>query len=259
MEDILEQTLFVKNREAFGRIREIAEKFCNQYKTGKIVGEGIFDVLAEYAKANELKLEILEYNFKDDELWAFTFLKKGTVFVCVNSSLELGKCFFALAHELYHIYCYIENSSKSYIKNGSLQTEDANVDKEDMEANAFAGVFLLADSALEEYRNHSVDEKLIFEIMETFLLPYKAVVLRLYEHGIINREECTHLLQEGTEEIKRYIETTGQISKSLQIRNRVSLGSLQKNYTIALQKELVKESRLEQDALYIKEIMKKVQ
>ena len=49
-----------------------------------------------------------------------TFLKQDTIFVCVNTALPLCKQFFAAAHELYHIYCYVENADQSYIKNGSM-------------------------------------------------------------------------------------------------------------------------------------------
>ena len=178
--------------------------------------------------------------------------------MCVNSGLEIGKCFFALAHELYHIYCYIENPSKSYIKNGSLQTEEGNGDAEDMEANAFAGVLLLNDSALDDYRNRSVNESLIFELMETFWLPCKAVVLRLYEFGIINCAQTCYWLDCGAEKVKQYIKFYSKNDRSLQKKNQVSLGSLEENYQIARDRGFAKESRLEQDSRYIKEIMNKL-
>ena len=59
---------------------------------------------------------MLRYPIHDDELWALTFLKQDTIFVCVNTALPLCKQFFAAAHELYHIYCYVENADQSYIK-----------------------------------------------------------------------------------------------------------------------------------------------
>ena len=37
-----------------------------------------------------------------------------------SSVLLLCKQFFAAAHELYHIYCYVEDADQSYIKNGSM-------------------------------------------------------------------------------------------------------------------------------------------
>lgn len=258
MNDILAQTLFVKDRKAFMRIKGIAENFSNEYGVECIIGEDVSKILDEYTKRNNLKVEILQYNFKDDELWAFTFLKKGTVFVCVNSGLEAGKCCFALAHELYHIYCYIENPSKSYIKNGSLQTEEGNGDAEDMEANAFAGVLLLNDSALEGYRNRIVDENLIFELMETFWLPCKAVVFRLYECGIMDCDQTYYWLNYGVEKVKKHISFSDQNARSLQKKNQVSLGSLEENYQIARNRGFAKESRLGQDSRYIKELMNKL-
>lgn len=55
---------------------------------------------------------MLRYPIHDDELWALTFLKQDTIFVFVNTAFPLCKQFFAAAHELYHIYCYVENADQ---------------------------------------------------------------------------------------------------------------------------------------------------
>ena len=83
-----------------------------------------------------------------------TFLKQDTIFVCVNTALPLCKQFFAAAHELYHIYCYVENADQSYIKNGSMLDsatgDETGRTQEDLEANAFAGLLLMPDQLLHE-------------------------------------------------------------------------------------------------------------
>ena len=39
----------------------------------------------------EIALEMLRYPIHDVELWAFTFLKQDTIFVCVNTALPLQR------------------------------------------------------------------------------------------------------------------------------------------------------------------------
>lgn len=67
-----------------------------------------------------MSLEILKYPFNDDELWAFTFVKRGTLFLCVNSELAMSKQIFAVAHQFYHIHCYAEDIDHETITGGSL-------------------------------------------------------------------------------------------------------------------------------------------
>lgn len=119
-----------------------------------IIKDNIFAVIQNYARKKEIALEMLRYPIHDDELWALTFLKQDTIFVCVNTALPLCKQFFAAAHELYHIYCYVENADQSYIKNGSMLDsatgDETGRTQEDLEANAFAGLLLMPDQLLHE-------------------------------------------------------------------------------------------------------------
>ena len=129
-----------------------------------------------------MSLEILRYPFKDDELWAFIFVKKDTLFLCVNSDLAICKQIFAVAHELYHIHCYAEDIDPDTITCGSLldskTVDDLAVSKEDLEANAFAGLILMPDRMLDEQlklygiagEKISLDDVLI--LMDLFALPY---------------------------------------------------------------------------------------
>ena len=92
----------------------------------------------------ELALEVLRYPFRDDELWAFTFVKKGTIFLCVNTELPMCKQIFATAHELYHIHCYAEDINTSTITSGSLldskTVDEEAATQEDLEAKCFCRV-----------------------------------------------------------------------------------------------------------------------
>lgn len=109
MSNVLEDSLFVSQNKKFDEIQSIVRQFSAEYVGNSIIKDNIFAVIQNYARKKEIALELLRYPIHDDELWALTFLKQDTIFVCVNTALPLCKQFFAAAHELYHIYCYVEN------------------------------------------------------------------------------------------------------------------------------------------------------
>lgn len=110
MNSVLEDSLFVSQNKKFDEIQSIVRQFLAEYVGNSIIKDNIFAVIQNYARKKEIALELLRYPIHDDELWALTFLKQDTIFVCVNTALPLCKQFFAAAHELYHIYCYVENA-----------------------------------------------------------------------------------------------------------------------------------------------------
>lgn len=181
------------------------------YVGNSIIKDNIFAVIQNYARKKEIALELLRYPIHDDELWALTFLKQDTIFVCVNTALPLCKQFFAAAHELYHIYCYVENADQSYIKNGSMLDsatgDETGRTQEDLEANAFAGLLLMPDQLLrEQILLYGLDKDLVtvdsvLMLMDMFAMPYKAVVLRLFESGTISHQQAEKLLEVGSADV----------------------------------------------------------
>ena len=184
MKGVLENSLFETQPHKFEHLNELTRQFATIYCGNSIVKDNIFAVIENYARKKEIHLEILRFPIHDEELWAMTFLKKGTIFVCVNSELALCKQFFAAAHELYHIYCYVEDADQSYIKNGSmLDSDTANETgktQEDVEANAFAGLLLMPDQLLSNQIDlfgidkDDMDTDSVLSLMDMFAIPYKA-------------------------------------------------------------------------------------
>lgn len=267
MIDVLAESLFQKQNKQFEKINEQSRAFAVNYCGNTIIRDSIFSIVSNYARKRELSLEILRYPFKDDELWAFTFVKKGTVFLCVNSELSICKQVFATAHELYHIHCYAEDINTSTITNGSLLDsktfDEAAATQEDLEANAFAGLLLMPDASLAEQfkmygisrENMNVDDVLI--LMDLFALPYKAVVLRLVESGAITEEKARKLLQVDSNSISIRIELTGKAERWLQDTKRLlRYGSLLDNLAFNSEYELLKESREESDKAFLEKIGK---
>lgn len=267
MRDVFTESLYKKQNKQFEKINDLSKAFAVNYCGNTIIRDSIFGIVSNYARKRELSLEVLRYPFKDDELWAFTFVKKGTIFLCVNSELPMCKQIFATAHELYHIHCYAENVNTSTITNGSLLDaktfDEASASQEDLEANTFAGLLLMSDSSLAEQfkmfgiskENLNVDDVLI--MMDLFALPYKAVVLRLVESGAITEEKAQTLLQVDSESISIRVELTGKAEQWQQdTRRLLRYGSLLDNLAFNSEYELIRESREESDRAFLEKIRK---
>ena len=84
MGDVLEESLYNKQPGQFDIINVRAKSFSANYSGSTIIRDSIFSIIRNYARKKGLSLEILRYPFKDEELWAFTFAKKGIIFLCIN-------------------------------------------------------------------------------------------------------------------------------------------------------------------------------
>ncbi len=269
MPTVLDSSLFEANPKRFRQIVDLSRKFVGVYCVNSIIGENVFQLLQNYARRQDITLEILRYPFHDSKLWAYTFLKKGTVFVCINAELPQNKQVFAVAHELYHIYCYTEDVDQSIIRSGSLldaQTVDESANtQEDVEANAFAALLLMPDHLLNEQielygipkDNITVDD--VLALMDFFGIPYKAVVLRLYESKNIPKSKAVELLSVPSETIQNRIALTGRAKRwMLNGRGIESFGSLEDNLNFNCQNELLTESRKAKDCSFLSDLKKQL-
>lgn len=269
MKDSFTESLFCKQPKQFEKISDLAGAFAANYCGNTIIRESIFGIVSNYARKREIALEVLRYPFNDDELWAFTFVKKGTIFLCVNTELPVCKQIFATAHELYHIHCYAEDINTEAITTGSLLLsrtfDDAAASQEDLEANAFAGLLLMPDGILiEQLKIYGISRREIITedvlvLMDLFALPYKAVVLRLWESGNITQEQAKHLYREAGDSITDRIKLTG-IAEQWQ-RNSARIfryGSLLKNLAYNTENDLLTDNREKSDKAYIEEIEKRL-
>jgi Zn-dependent peptidase ImmA (M78 family) len=267
MGDIFAESLYKKQNKQFEKINEQSKAFAANYCGNTIIRDSIFGIVSNYARKRELSLEVLRYPFKDNELWAFTFVKKGTIFLCVNSDLPLCKQIFATAHELYHIHCYAEDINTSTITDGSLLDsktfDEEAASQEDLEANAFAGLLLMPDSSLtEQFKMFGlsgdkldVDDVLI--LMDIFALPYKAVILRLGESGLITQGKAQELVIIDSTAVSDRIELTGRAKSWQQNSNHLLYyGSLLANLAFNSENELLTDTREASDKAYLEKIGK---
>lgn len=267
MGDIFEESLFSRQPGQFEKIDFQAKSFAANYCGNTIIRDSIFGIAANYARKRELPLEILRYPFKDEELWAFTFVKKGTLFLCVNSELAICKQIFAVGHELYHIHCYAEDIDPDTIASGSLldskTADDLAVSQEDLEANAFAGLLLMPDRILDEQTKiYGINcEKIwvddVLTLMELFALPYKAAVLRLAENHNITPAKAGDLLKADASFISERIMLTGKaLGWQQNSRELLYFGSLLDDMEYNSENDLLTDSREESDREYLEKIRK---
>ena len=265
MNDVLEDSLFVSQNKKFDEIQSIVRQFTAEYVGNSIIKDNIFAVINNYARKKEISLELLRFPIQDDELWALTFLKQNTIFICVNTTLPLCKQFFAAAHELYHIYCYVENADQSYIKNGSMLDsatgDEAGSTQEDLEANAFAGLLLMPNQILhEQILLYGIDKKLseidsILTLMDMFAMPFKAVVLRLFESGNISHQQAEKLLKINSEEVMKRTLLTGKAKRwQLDGKGTESFGTLLETFEYNRQHEYLTDTRENDDLAYLAQL-----
>lgn len=204
MGNVLENSLYIQDNAKFDELTRAVIQFNSIYNGNNIIQDDIFFVLVNYARKNQQCLDLLRFPTKDDDFCALTCVQKGRIFVYVNSWLPLSKQIFAAAHELYHIWCFIENKDRSVLRKGSFLSaatmdEDAK-SQEDREANAFAGLLLVPSSALREQmqiygigREHLGMEE-ILRLMAIFAVPYKAILMRLCEEGYLDQTSFLRFL-----------------------------------------------------------------
>lgn len=88
--------------------------------------------------------------------------------------------------------------------------------QEDLEANAFAGLLLMPDQLLhEQILLYGLDKDLVtvdsvLMLMDMFAMPYKAVVLRLFESGNISHQQAEKLLEVGSADVMERVSLTGK-------------------------------------------------
>lgn len=270
MYKVLDNSLYVKDQKAFDSIQKRAIEFNSIYNGNNIIQDDIFHIMENYAARQEMPLDFLRYDLLDNDFCACTFIRSGRVFVVVNSAMTLSKQIFAAAHELYHLYNYFEHNDPRYRQSGSIldsSTIDEETEKlEDMEANAFAGLLLAPrESVLQQIRIYGIREREIslddvIMLMEIYAIPYKAMVLRLYEANLIISGKAREFLDVSDSVVTARMKLTGRALRwQKTAENEVLLGSLYEQMERAMLIDAVAKDRIQQDKERIKEIRKKIE
>lgn len=262
MQTNIKESLYFSDNTRFKSLKLKASAMNIEFIGDTIVQDEIFRAIYNYCKYHDQRVEIIRFPIKDQELCACTFLRDTTLIVYVNSDLPLAKQVFAAAHEFYHIYCYLEEKSCDYKRGGSILRNSVidceAINKEDKEANAFAGLVLAPEQAIENQIKinninvKSIEIRDLLKLVEIFGIPYKAMVIRLLESGYITQKRAEELINEDYREIQR---RTGFGRRWLIVPiDLESLGSLEDDMYVCEQMESVSEKRINEDKLRIKKI-----
>lgn len=268
MNTFLEGILYNVNPSRFDQIKKVATGFAGNYVGNNIIQDDIFALIENYARAKEMPLEWIRLPIDDKKLCACTFIRGGRIFVMLNTKLPYSKQIFAAAHELYHIWCYLEDNDTELIRTGSIldaQTiDEGTTEDEEMEANAFAGVLLVpSDSLNQQMRIYQitnsdlgVDE--ILTLMDIFAVPYKATVLRLVEENKISGEKAINLLRISGDYLEKCIAITAKAKRwSLAPMGTEKLGSIVENLFDNAEAERIPGERLKSDESKLEKIMER--
>lgn len=265
MNKLLNGCLFSQDKKKFENLREKANSFNINFNGRNIIQDDIFRIMANYSQIKGMPLELMRFAIDDKEMCACTFVRQGRIFVLINAGIPLSKQIFAAAHELYHIYCYLDDEDQELALNGSIlkseTIEEPSTEIEELLANAFAGLLLVPSDILNEQiciskiQTGKMSIKDALMLMEIFAVPYKAMILRLYEDGFISESQAGKMLNIPDEELQKKIEITGLTKRfSTSTEDMCQFGSLAENMAINEEEENVMESRLEGDKSRIQEI-----
>lgn len=206
--------------------KQAREKLGICRKSNDIIGTQIFSILGLYAR-------VIYYPLGKNAPWGFTRISGSRndagldkPFVAINTSIPVSCQVFAAAHELYHIWY----EQKPDILPGDLLDEEGKEINE-KKANRFAAEFLadevMLKQEMETYQIKEFSIKSVLQLAELFVMPYKAIVKRLFEIGSIGEDEKKKLLSETEESIecyrKRYAFPTGEADSRIAVDNLAEL------------------------------------
>jgi len=193
-------------------------KLASIYKNSRIIKDEVFNILADVSV-------FMQYPIQDDEICAFICRKHNRVFSFVNSYLPYEKQIFAAAHELYHIWFDQEILSDGELLQSEVidrALESGPMSEREARANRFAAIFLVPKDVLRaelDYLSVSSGAEPTLahavRLMDTFGVPYKTMVRRLYETGYLGSERCMLWLQ---------MPDRGEKSPILQLQKRLQIG-----------------------------------
>lgn len=172
--------------------RRVNEQLGQLQLTGQIVREQVFRLLQN-------ETIFMQYPIEDDELCAFVCKKQGRLFSYINSYIPKDKQIFAAAHELYHIWYEKERLDQvEVLSNQTLEAEPTQ--RSEKMANRFAAMFLVPELVLRQQISalqldgETIELKELVQLMPIFQVPYKTLVLRLYEIRFITEKQCEQFL-----------------------------------------------------------------
>lgn len=192
------------NEIAISEIKDFAKEKLGLCRKGNdIIGTQIFSILSLYAR-------VIYYPFGKDAPWGFTRISGSQndsalekPFVAINSSISVDCQVFAAAHELYHIW-YEQNPD--VLPSDLLNEKNKAISEK--KANRFAAEFLVDEQLLKQeidlYKIKRFTIKDILQLAALFTVPYRTMVKRLEEIGVMGVSDSNKFLTETEDSVEKY-------------------------------------------------------
>ncbi len=194
----------------------------NNLNTDNLLRDGIFSLLEQ----NCTVLYYPQENEENDGCHVKRLVNDKVVnFVFINTHKSIEKQVFTAAHELGHILDLSE-----FLKSNCVNYTS---DMEEIAMNKFAALLLIPEDIFSKelqnnFKDYCTEEgkitldnliKLSLCLMDSFFVPFKAVVIRLYELKHLSKKDAEEIISDATtlEKINDYIKILGY--KRLGIRS----------------------------------------
>jgi len=177
---------------------------CN--KASDIIGTYIVTILEQHSN-------VLLFPFSRTDIWGFVGKYENKVFSCINTSIPLEEQVFVAAHELYHIWF---NGHEELILSKDIEgTEISGTQLNEQKANRFAAEFLVqatllkAEITMFSIKPEKIGIKTVLQLANSFTVPYRSMVKRLFEIEIITRKQAIELLGQPEQFIDHWRQRLG--------------------------------------------------
>lgn len=263
---LIDTCLFKRDKSAFNEVKKQAMAFASEYIVNPIVQDDIFSVIRDYGKNDEYGIELIRFPINDKEICGCCSIKNDIVFVYINSFLPLEKQIFTAAHELYHVICYEETNLFEPTVTKETELDLGNTGDKEARANAFAAQLLVPkDTLFKTLKMKQMDKKSLTELgmvhlMDAFAVPFKTMVIRLFEEDIIDEKQAEDFLEipdrDENDGILKIIQETGISLRWQQHDGDIQLGSLEEYLLLNDRDENITFERANKDRERINQVKK---
>ena len=198
----LNNCLFLTNKTLYKQIDKKAKDILKEYSVSDLIGCNLKNVIKHYAEKNKKCLKILCLPFNDKQVWGYFYNIETIYFIVINSEISLKKQNVALAHEFYHFITASENDDynvKDIIAEKKVN-DCTNIEDEDKKADAFSASLLMPESFINKLVTGLITENapnIVKFLMDTCIVPYKTVIIRLNELSLLKKDLAEKLLNDN--------------------------------------------------------------
>jgi len=197
--------IIIKNRTYVSSVKETLKIFYD-----KVRWDGdIPKIMKEIGE--KLDVLIVQVPMTDSDFGAVFFDTGYSKYLLLNSNQPRNKMYFAFCHEIYHILGgmpdYVDEKREVHFN------QDYTSNDNESKANLFAANLLMPEVEFRKmYDLYKSDdgniEKIVAKLMNYFSSPFVAVLLRLYEIGILeNIEDVKEMLEYKDSEIEELFDS----------------------------------------------------